>query len=167
MKDYANELLARSRGKVLQVAIGGRIFGIPICESREVIGMTEIQPLPKTEEYLLGIINLRGQIIPVIDLGQKMGLGHNTNSRENCIVILEHLQKPYGAKVESLIGVLTLEENEYEENPDFGVNLSHPMIAGIGYQDGRMIPILNIEEIFANNLAYEQIPLIAEPAHAA
>ena len=74
MSDKIDTIFNQSGGKILTFLLGGREYGLPIIEAREVVGMMPTEPIPQTPDFMTGVINLRGQLIPVIDLRLKFGM---------------------------------------------------------------------------------------------
>lgn len=151
MNELTERLFGENGGKVLTVQIGGKEFGIPIIESREVIGVTHIEEIPQTPDFMLGMINLRGSFIPVIDLRIKLGFPQQSAvSTESCIVIVDIQKKLTGTLVDSLVGVTTLDPSHYQEDPNLGNNIHADLVQGIAMLDERMIIVTNISKILSN-----------------
>lgn len=162
MNGPSTELFTRSLGKILTVMVGGREFGIQILDTKEVIGFMQIEPIPQTPEFMLGMINLRGAIIPVIDLRLKLGVKATARSAENCIVIVETNGRLTGALVDNLVGVVTLEPSQYQDHPDLGENLQIDYFQGVGILGERLITLLDMKRVLSNQELAEMERLQAE-----
>ena len=100
---------------------------------------------------MLGFINLRGHVIPVIDLRKKLGVSESSKAEECCVVIVDVQGHLTGALVDSLIGVLGLSPNEFQSELELGNNLRADFIGGIAKHQDRMIFVLNMEKVLAND----------------
>ena len=114
-------------GKYLTLTLGGREYGIEILRIREIIGMQPMRPVPNMPPHIKGVINLRGKVIPVMDLKAKFGLGALEESDRSCIVVLEsagpHGSRLTGLAVESVSEVTALKSSDIEPTPSFGVGI--------------------------------------------
>src|SRR5512145_2326138 len=89
--DQAVHAMADREGKYLTFSLAGEEYGIGILKVKEIIGLTAITPMPKTPEYIKGVINLRGKIIPIADLRLKFGMAVNGDTDRTCIIVVEVL----------------------------------------------------------------------------
>lgn len=140
-----------SHGKLLTISLSEREYGIPILEAREVVGMQNIDPVPRTPEFMKGVINLRGKIVPVIDLRLKFGMSEKDVTKETCIVVVDIKGKMTGIIVDQLVGVVTVNEDEYESKPSLGHNINADFVAGMVKLDERVIIVLEVEKILGND----------------
>ena len=145
-----NQLFDESGGKLLTFLIGDQEYGIQILEAREVVGMMDIDPVPQTPKFMKGVINLRGKIIPVIDLRLKFQMPEKEKSNESCIVVVDINGKLTGTIVDFLVGVVTIEEKEFEESPDLGSNVNTVFIKGMAKLEKRVIIVLEMEKVLSN-----------------
>ena len=150
MSEKVNGLFQDSGGKILTFMLGGQEYGLPIIEAREVIGLMEAESIPQTPEFMIGVINLRGQIIPVVDLRIKFGFPHHEEHNENCILVTKIKERQTGCVIDSLVGVSTVEPDQFEAGLDLGNNIHTEYITGIVKQGSRVIILVNMEEIFKN-----------------
>ncbi|MDH5559504.1 MAG: chemotaxis protein CheW [Deltaproteobacteria bacterium] len=159
MSESGNQLFEESGGKLLTFLIGEQEYGIQILEAREVVGMLEIDPVPQTPDFMKGVINLRGKIIPVIDLRLKFRMEQRKPSSESCIVVVDIQGKLTGTIVDFLVGVVTIDEAEFEDSPDLGSNINTVFIRGMAKLDKRVIIVLDMAKILTN----EELVLISKP----
>jgi purine-binding chemotaxis protein CheW len=145
-----NELFEKSGGKLLTFQLGEQEYGIQILEAHEVVGLMKIDPVPQTPAFMKGIINLRGKIIPVIDLRSKFDMLDIASSKETCIIVVAIGGKLTGIIVDFLVGVLTIEESDFENTPQLGENIRTEFIIGMAKLEKRVVIVLNIETILSN-----------------
>lgn len=140
-------------GKYLTVALGNESYGIAILKVREIIRMQKITHVPQMPTYVKGVINLRGRVIPVVDLRVKFGLAAEFADR-TCIVVVQvkllneqivHM----GLIVDSVEEVVTLNASEIEPTPDFGTKLNTEYLLGMAKVKGQVKTLLDIERVVA------------------
>ncbi|MBT4290654.1 MAG: chemotaxis protein CheW [Deltaproteobacteria bacterium] len=133
--------------------LGDEIFAIDISQIREVLEFTNITKVPQTPDMMKGVINLRGSVVPVIDMRLKFGMGENEKTVDTCIVIIETMldnnQTMIGALVDSVKEVMDLDSDHIEPAPKIGTQLNTAYIRGMGKHDGQFIIILDIDRIFS------------------
>ena len=138
-------------GKYLTFALAGEEYGIGILKVKEIIGMMAITPVPKTPEQVRGVINLRGKVIPVIDLRLKFGLPCVESTRRTCIIVAEIVtgdgQTAMGIIVDSVSEVLSIRETEIEDTPAFGAKLDTTCILGMAKSDQGIKILLDIDQV--------------------
>mgnify|MGYP001249098999 FL=1 len=145
-----NGLFTKSGGKVLTFLLGKQEYGIQILDAREVVGMMHIDPVPQTPAFMKGVINLRGKIIPVIDLREKFQMEKRESSKETCIVVVDIKGKMTGTIVDCLSGVVTIEKEDFEDAPEMGSNIRTDFIIGMAKLENRVIIVLDMERILSN-----------------
>lgn len=140
-------------GKYLTFLIGKEEFGIGVLKVREIMGLQDITAVPQTPVYLKGVINLRGKVIPVIDLRLKFGLPAIENTQRTCIIVVEvraasaHLLM--GIVVDEVCEVLSLAPADIENTPDFGVHVETHYILGMAKNKGRVKILLDIDQVLS------------------
>ncbi len=145
----------------LTFSLDGETFGIDVLRAREVIDRTVITRVPQTPGYMLGVINLRGSVVPVIDMRLTFGLDSARKQDETCIIVMEIAidgdTVVVGAVVDAVQEVLELDADLIEPPPRLGTRLKTDFIRGIGRQDEKFIILLDIDRIFsADELAMVQ-----------
>ena len=142
-------------GKYLSFALGGEEYGLEILKVREIIGNMDITTIPQTPEYVKGVMNLRGQIIPVIDLRKKFGLETTIENEQNCIIVVEinkcGRKLNTGIMVDSVQEVLDIATENIEDVPEFGVAVDTDFIIGMGKINGAVKILLDIDKMLASN----------------
>lgn len=140
-------------GKYLVFQLGREEFGVQVLKVREIMGLQEITAVPQVPDYVRGVINLRGKVIPVIDLRRKFGLDHAADSQQTCIVVMQvaHESGPLltGVIVDGVSEVATLQESEIEDAPDFGAEMETPYILGLAKVKGKVKILLDIDKALA------------------
>lgn len=137
--------------KLLTFSLAEEGYGVSILKVKEIIGMMDITPVPKTPEFVKGVINLRGKIIPIMDLRIKFGMPQQEYDERTCIIVVEvelkGVQKLLGVVVDMVSEVVTVSQSQIEPPPDYGKNMEHNFILGIGKIKDRVVIILDIEEV--------------------
>jgi len=136
--------------------LGEEEFACEINNVAEVLKMVKVTPLPQTIEFVEGVINLRGEVIPVIDLRKRFGLMEAERTSDSRIIIVEVDGRMFGLIVDSVSEVAGLPSNQIQEAPDHIAGGRNHLIMGVGKIDDRMVIILNIEHILS---ADEQVAL--------
>jgi len=120
----ANGHATGSGGKFLTFTLGNEEYGVPVLKVREIIKVMDITQVPQVPDYVLGVINLRGKVIPVIDLRRKFGFPATEHTERTCIIVVDvdlaSMRVMMGVVVDSVQEVLNVSESEIEETPEFG-----------------------------------------------
>ena len=134
----------------LTFVLNGGAYGFPIHSVHEVIGLITITHVPKTPNYIKGIINLRGKIMPVLDLRLKFGMEESTYDERTCIIIvsvnIHNKEKTIGVVVDSISEVLDIAPEEIEPPPEYGIE-DAGLLKGIGKFKGKVIMLLDIDTV--------------------
>lgn len=149
-------------GKYLTFSLGKEEYGIPIKKVKEIIGMMEITSIPKTPKFIKGFINLRGKIIPIMDLRLKFGLEEKEYNERTCIIVveifIEETKRQMGVVVDTVSEVVNIQNGEIEPPPEYGTYMENEFLVGIGKVKGRVVMLLEIEKI----LNVEELGLLKE-----
>ena len=133
-------------------SLGEELFGVEVTRAREILDLVPVTKVPQTPDYLLGVINLRGQVVPVIDLRIKMGLAQAEATRESCIIVMEVAVDgevlTVGGLADSVREVLELRDDLIEPAPRLGTKLKTEFIAGMGKVDEQFLILLEIDRVF-------------------
>jgi purine-binding chemotaxis protein CheW len=145
----------------LTFKLGDEVFALDISKVREVLDFTTVTKVPRTPEFMRGVINLRGSVVPVVDLRLKFGMSKTENSVNTCVIITEVTVDGdtivLGALSDSVQEVLDLEQGSIAPAPKIGTKLRTDFIKGMGKRDDRFIIILDIDKVFsADELALVQ-----------
>jgi len=138
-------------GKYLTFSLGREEFGIQVRHVREIMGIQDITAVPGTPPHLKGVLNLRGKIIPVVDLRLKFAFPDAPFTQTTCIVVVQVMQdgEPamIGLIVDGVSEVLSLAAADIEDAPDFGEGVNTPFVLGIAKCKGSVKILLKIEDI--------------------
>lgn len=141
---------------------GGEQFAVSIASIKEIIEYREVTPVPMMPAYLRGIINLRGRVVPVIDLLVRLGRASTETTRRTCIVILEvahnEEQQYLGIVVDAVTAVLDIADADIEPPPSFGAKLRSDFISGMGKIGEQFVIILDIAQV----LSVEELSALAD-----
>jgi purine-binding chemotaxis protein CheW len=142
-------------GKYLTFSLESEEYGIGILKVKEIIGMLPITSVPRTPEFVKGVINLRGKVIPVIDLRSKFDMKSISYNDRTCIIVVEidasESTVLIGIVVDTVSEVLNIKEDEIEETPAFGTKLDTRYILGMAKQDGGVKILLNIDKVLSSD----------------
>ncbi len=134
-------------GKYLTFALAEEEYGLEILKVREIISMSEITSVPKTPPYVKGVINLRGKVIPVIDLRLKFMMEEASYTNETCIIVVDVDGMEMGIIVDHVSEVLDIPGGEIEDAPEFGASVNIDFILGMGKAEGRVTILLDISKV--------------------
>jgi len=140
-------------GKYLTFTLDDEEYGIGILKVKEIIGMMSITSVPQTPEFVKGVINLRGKVIPIVDLRLKFDMEAIPYSERTCIIVVEidSTQKTIqiGIVVDAVSEVLNIREDEIEAAPAFGTKLNTDYILGMAKIEGGVKILLNIDKVLS------------------
>jgi len=143
----------RKDDKYLTFTLDAEDYGIGLLKVREIIGIMTITPLPHTPPYVKGVINLRGRIIPVVDLRQKFGLEWTAYTHRTCIIVVEVSSRSgplqIGVVVDFVSEVLPIQAADIDPPPSFGNGMETRYILGIGKAKGGVKILLDIDQVLA------------------
>lgn len=129
--------------------LGKEKYAIDIMVIEEILRKTEITPVPKAPDFIQGIINIRGRVIPVVDLKNKLNLGMVDDSQTSRIIITNIGGKKVGFLVDEVDEVLRIEKDTIEDAPALAVNIDSQYIKGVAKTEGGMVILLDITKIFS------------------
>jgi purine-binding chemotaxis protein CheW len=148
-----NTLLDKE-GKYLTFALAQEEYGLEILKVREIIGFMEITAVPKTPNHVKGVINLRGQVIPVVDLRGKFGMEAAEITDETCIIVVEIAQEGRafntGIVVDHVQEVLDIDGTDIEDAPQFGSSVDTSFILGMGKVGDTVKILLDIDRVLCD-----------------
>ncbi len=151
--DQAVKVMADREGKYLTFTLASEEYGIGILKIREIIGMMPITSVPQTPDFVKGVINLRGKVIPVMDLRLRFGMEAIDYSDRTCIIVVE-IEGDGGAVqigivVDSVSDVLNIKGEEIEDTPTFGTKLNTDYILGMSKMEGGVKILLDIDKVLS------------------
>ena len=137
--------------QILVFNINNELYGIDILKVQEILNFIQPTPIPNCPDYLKGIINLRGTIILVIDLRARFHFEEPMNP-ENCVIVVVAIgNKKYGLVVDSVSDVLTINEDDIQEDIDINSGIDNRYITGLVKANEQMIILVNIDKVFLKN----------------
>ncbi len=152
-------------GKYLSFTLQPESYAFPVLKVREIIRLIDITPIPQMPQFIRGVINLRGKIVPVVDLRTRLNLAPADATERTCIVVVQvrpstgpaiHL----GLVVDGVEEVLNLADGDIEETPDFGSKLDTEFLLGIAKLKGRVTALLDIDRVLAGE-GFEKLTQVA------
>ena len=142
-------------GKYLTFVLDEEEYGLEILRVREIIGYMDITAVPQTPDYVKGVINLRGQVIPVVDLRTKFGMETTEQTEKTCIIVVEISQGDHsistGIVVDCVSEVLDIAEPDIEDSPNFGSTVDTEFILGMGKIEDSVKILLDIDKVLAGD----------------
>lgn len=138
----------------LTFKLSDEVFGVDVAQVREILDYVKITKVPQTPDFMCGVINLRGSVVPVVDMNMKFGMVKTERTVNTCIVVVEVLLNDektiLGALVDSVQEVFEIEPENIEPAPKIGTKLKTEFIKGMGKRDDKFIIILNIDKVFTS-----------------
>ena len=147
--------IADREGKYLTFSMANEEYGIGILKIREIIGMMPITSVPRTPAFVKGVINLRGKVIPVMDLRLRFNMDSIDYNERTCIIVVEILGESetvqVGIVVDSVSEVLNIKQDEIEDTPTFGTRLNTDFILGMAKMEGGVKILLDIDQVLSSD----------------
>jgi purine-binding chemotaxis protein CheW len=136
-------------------SLGKELFGVEVTRTREILSLTPVTRIPQTPEYMLGVINLRGQVVPVVDMRLKLGLPIKEETEDTCIIVVEVQVDgepiTVGALADAVREVLEIRSDQIEPPPRLGTRLKTEFINGMGKVDDAFLILLDIDRVFSSD----------------
>lgn len=142
-----------AENQFLTFCLDEEVYGFDIAKVREVLDYTDLTKVPRMPEYMRGVINLRGSVVPVVDMRQKFGMPSIDVTVNTCFIIVEIVQggetTVIGAMADSVREVVEIDEDHIEPAPRIGTTLKTEFIRGMGKQNEQFIILLDIDRVFS------------------
>ncbi|MDH4230026.1 MAG: chemotaxis protein CheW, partial [Nitrospirota bacterium] len=162
----------------LTFGLGGEEYGIPILNVQEIIGYVRPTPIPNTPSWVSGVINIRGVVIPVVDVRTLFSMSHKDYDATSVIIVTMVGERVIGAVVDQVNDVLAFKENEMQDTPEVANDIRTDYITGLGKLGDRLVMLLDMAEVLsgenlqalaesAATVHHDQIRSAAQTAHAA
>jgi len=152
--DQAVKVMAEREGKYLTFSLAEEEYGIGILKIKEIIGMMPITTVPQTPEFVKGVINLRGKVIPVVDLRVRFGMESIDYTERTCIIVVEIESQSgtvmIGIVVDSVSEVLNIKGDDIADTPTFGTKLDTEYILGMAKMEGGVKILLDIDRVLSS-----------------
>ncbi len=153
MEDNANIQEQKNADELLQLVsfnIGDEEFGVDILKVQEINRMLNVTRVPNAPDYVEGVINLRGKVIPVVDLRKRFGLPPKERDKNTRIIVIELNGKTVGFVVDSVREVLRIPKSVTEPPPALATNINAEYITAVGKLDDRLLTLLDMEKVLSN-----------------
>ncbi len=151
-------------GKYLTFCLRQEVYGLVILKVQEIIGIMSVTQVPRMPSFVRGVINLRGKIIPVIDLRVQFGLEAQADTSKTCIIVVQIARGEHnltmGIIVDEVAEVIDLKSEQIEPPPSFGTSVSTDFLLGMGKLTQKVVMLLDIDRI----LSSEQVSLVEQQA---
>lgn len=141
--------LAAVAGKYLTFFLDTEEYGIGILKVQEIIGFLPITPVPRTPAFMRGVVNLRGKIIPVVDLRLKLGMEGRARTVETCIIVVRTGGTELGVIVDKVSEVLNVQASELDPPPAMGAAVDTACLLGVGKSNGKVRLLLDIDRVLS------------------
>ena len=142
-------------GMYLTFRLGDEDYALEILKVQEIMGIIAVTPVPRTPEFIRGVINLRGKVIPVADLRLKFGIGAKEDTEKTCIIVLQVTREldmiTMGVIVDEVSEVLDITAEQIEPAPSFGSQVDMDFIMGMGKIDDRVVVILDADRLLTGS----------------
>ena len=156
-RQEASPEAGQEQQQYLTFMLGGEVFAIGILAIKEIIEYGQLTEVPRMPRSIRGVINLRGSVVPVIDMGARFGKTATLVSKRTCIIIIEVMGEPEGEDPAQVVGVmvdavnevLDIPDAEIEPSPSFGAKIRPDFITGMGKVDGKFVIILNADRVLS------------------
>ncbi len=151
--DQMTKAIVDKEGKYLTFSLDNEEYGIGILKIKEIIGMMPITSVPQTPAFVKGVINLRGKVIPVVDLRLRFGMEEMAYSERTCIIVVEIEGTAgtvmIGIVVDAVSEVLNVKGEDIEDTPTFGTKLNTDYILGMAKMEGGVKILLDIDQVLS------------------
>ncbi len=138
-------------GQYLTFVLAGEIYGLGILQVREIIGMTDITAVPRTPDFVKGVINLRGGVVPVIDARLKFGMAEAEPTDRTCIIVVDVGETDVGLIVDEVSEVANIPAAQIEDTPSFGVDVDTQFILGMSKAGEKVTILLDLAKVLAGS----------------
>lgn len=146
-RNAGDENYVMDGGKFLSFFLGKEEYAIEILKVQEIIGLMPITPVPKMPEYIRGVLNLRGKIVPVMNLRSRFGLPTIEDTEETCVIVVQEDKYLMGVVVDKVSEVADIESAQIDEVPSFGVSGNSDYLSGIGKAKDSVKMIVDVHKV--------------------
>ncbi|EGV52829.1 chemotaxis protein CheW [Candidatus Endoriftia persephone] len=144
----------------LTFSLGSEDYGVDILRVQEIRGWELVTRIPNAPDYVKGVLNLRGSIVPIFDLRQRLGLEPQDYSKDTVVIVVRvngaNNSRAMGMVVDAVSDVLNANPNTIRNTPEFGEAIATEFISGLADAEGRMIMLLDIDQLFSQRREQEQ-----------
>lgn len=151
-------------GQYLTLLLKSQYYGVPIGTVREINQIGDVVPVPHTPEFVLGVMNLRGKVIPVVDLRKKFGMESAPRTRETCIVVIDGQAGQIGMVVDAVSEVVELAASQIEPSPVLGEESKLSFVRGMGKMEAKVIILVDVVSALSKDEFTRIIPIEKQAA---
>jgi purine-binding chemotaxis protein CheW len=148
-RDNVTTNSVQNGGKFLTFFLAGEEYGLEILKVHEIIGLMPITTVPRTPSFIRGVINLRGKVIPIVDMRLKLEMDETEQTDETCIIVVQTQGLQVGVVVDKVSEVLDIAGENIDETPAFGTDVRSDYILGIGKSEGSIKLLLDIDKVLS------------------
>lgn len=139
-------------GKYLTFSLGREVYAFEILSVVEIIGFMEITVIPQLPKFILGVINLRNNVIPIMDLRARFQMNPKETDDETVFIILQTSNGNMGVMVDKVLDVINISDENIENTPDFGTKINTDFILGLGKVNSKVIILLSIKDVLTDEI---------------
>jgi purine-binding chemotaxis protein CheW len=136
-------------GKFLTFFLGDEEYGLEILKVQEIIGLMTITRVPRTPEFVRGVINLRGKVIPIVELRRKFRMETVEDTDQTCVIVVQTQGVQFGVVVDRVSEVVDLDAESIEDAPEFGADIDTRYILGMGKSESRVRILVDIDRVLS------------------
>ena len=148
---YTGKALSHGGRELIAFRIGDQEFTVNVMSVREIRGWTQATPMPQTPAYVKGVINLRGAVLPIVDLSLRLGMKPAEPTARHVIIVVQVHDNLVGLLVDAVSDILTVTDEHIQPTPEIASDLERSFARGILAIEGRMICLIELESIFPEN----------------
>jgi purine-binding chemotaxis protein CheW len=164
MTNAPTEVRTAKPGQYLTFVLNEQLYGVPIGTVREINRMSDITPVPRTPSFVAGVINLRGKVIPVVNLRSKLGFSTVQHTKSTCIIVIESNVGQIGMIVDSVSGVIELQAAQIEPTPNLGSGTDTDFVMGMGKVEQKVVILIDIVRALSTQQLSDLAALSADKA---
>ena len=148
MTDQTARADDRSELELLSFRVGEQEYSVDIMSVREIRGWTRATPLPHSDPYVRGVINLRGAVLPIIDLSCRLGIGTTETTERNVIIVVQLEGQSIGLLVDAVSDILSIPRSDLQAPPDMLADAANSFVRALTVVEGRMLRILDLQSVY-------------------
>lgn len=145
---YTGKTLSQGGRELIAFRIGAQEFTVNVMSVREIRGWTQAMPMPHTPAYVMGVINLRGAVLPIVDLSLRLGMKPAEPTARHVIIVIQVRDRIVGLLVDAVSDILTVTDDDIQPTPEIASDLERSFARGILAMEGRMICMIELDSIF-------------------
>jgi len=137
--------------KYVSIKIADDVYGIPVVKVQEVLGDVEAKQVPNSQPFMKGVVNLRGKVIPLVDLRMRLGFSEKKSDIETVVLITQVFDKLLGLIVDSISDVVEINESEIQNTPHFPLKIETDCVKGIGQIENEIFILIDVDKVFTKS----------------